>query len=430
MIRSEDFFRVAQLPPYPLGEIADAVTAARVDGVDVVDLSQVNPSLPPPGFAIDKLVQASLQEHNHRYSSSRGISRLRSAFAKWYENRFDVSLDPDAEIVSTMGSKEGISHLLLSIISPGDTVVVPSPSYPIHMSAVSLAGGALVGIPLFASIEEARRSKHFLDDTSTFFERLELTVSRAWPRPRLMILNFPHNPTATSVDLSFFTRLVEFAKSHNMILVHDFAYADISFGSYRPPSLLSAPGARDVAVECYSLSKGMNLAGWRIGCCVGNKKVISALKKIKSYLDFGTFQPLQIAAAHLLGEHEKLAVEHIGFVSQEYRERRDIMVEGLKNLGWEVDEPLGSVFLWGRIPKEHRHLGSLSMGHYLLKEAQVAVCPGIGFDVDSNEFIRFALVEKERRLRLALDSIQKATVGGNSNEQAARSDSESAGRTA
>jgi alanine-synthesizing transaminase len=409
MIRSEDFFRPSQLPPYPLGEIADAVTAARVDGVDIVDLSQVNPNLPPPGFAVDKLVQASLQEHNHRYSSSQGISRLREAFGSWYRNRFQVELDPKDEIVSTMGSKEGISHLLMSIISPGDTVIVPSPSYPIHMSSVSLAGGALVGIPLFASMDEARDSQHFLDDSSSFFERLELTLHRTWPRPRLMILNFPHNPTATSVDLSFFTRLVEFAKSNSMLLVHDFAYADISFGRYKPPSLLSVPGAKDVAVECYSLSKGMNLAGWRIGCCVGNRSIIAALKKVKSYLDFGTFQPLQIAAAHLLGDQEQLALEHIKFVSQEYRERRDILAEGLKELGWDVDVPLASVFLWGRIPQRYRHLGSLSMGHFLLKEAQVAVCPGVGFDVDSNEYIRFALVEKEHRLRSALVSIQQAT---------------------
>ncbi|MCB0325517.1 MAG: aminotransferase class I/II-fold pyridoxal phosphate-dependent enzyme [Bdellovibrionales bacterium] len=402
MSQPPEFFRIAHLPPYPLGGIAYAVRDARLAGRDIVDLSQVNPDLGPPPRAIDALVQAALQPHNHRYSSSQGIARLRQAVASWYQSHYDVELDPDTEVVATMGTKEGLSHLLLAAAAPGENVLVPTPSYPIHTSAVFIAGAGFTGVPLFESFTAAEAAGYLLqEDSDDFFDRLTLAYNRAWPRPRLLICSFPHNPTAAVVDQGFFTRLVHWAREHEVWLVHDFAYADLVYDNYRAPSLLAVPGAKECAVECYSLSKGFSMPGWRIGFCLGNPRLLSALKKVKSYLDFGIFQPMQIAATKLLedtsGANELLA-EH----RDTYRARRDVLVEGLRELGWTVHTPAAGVFVWAGLPAAVASLGSLAFSERLLAEASVAVCPGIGFAIDADGYVRFALVENERRLRTAL----------------------------
>lgn len=408
MERAGEFFYIHQLPPYPLGDIAQAVRTARAAGRDIIDLSQVNPDLGPPGFAVDSLVQACLQPHNHRYSSSQGITRLREGIAKWYAHRHGVELAVDSEVVATMGTKEGLSHLLLAVASPRDNILVPTPSYPIHTSAVFIAGAGFVGLPLFSSNELAASEGYTLTDKSSdFFERLSLAYNRTWPRPKLMVVSFPHNPTTTVVTLSFFERLVEFALAQRMYIVHDFAYADIAFDGTRPPSILKVPGAREVAVECYSLSKGMGIPGWRIGFCLGNRELVGALKKIKSYLDFGIYQPLQIAAAQMLSQPERLEREAIGEVVTTYQSRRDLLYHGLQALGWECAMPSASVFIWARIPERFRKEGSLKLSYRLLEETGIAVCPGAGFDVGADEFVRFALVERETRLRIALEHLSK-----------------------
>lgn len=407
MAYQEEFFRVSQLPPYSLGPIAYAVRDARLAGRDIIDLSQINPDLGPPPQAIDALVQASLQKHNHRYSSSQGITRLRSAAANWYEHRFGVEVDPDKELVVTMGTKEGLTHLLLAMLAPGENVLVPTPSYPVHSSSVCIAGASFVGVPLFEDFSTASDCAYRLSDKSEdFFNRLSLAVERTWPRPKALICSFPHNPTATVVDLSFFERLVAFARAERLSIVHDFAYADVCFDEYRAPSLLEIPGAREIAVECYSLSKGFSMPGWRIGFCIGAPHLVSALKRIKGYVDFGIFQPMQIAAAKLLDDSqqaENVIQEH----SALYQARRDVLCEGLQGLGWELSIPKASVFVWARLPENVRKEGSFRISQKLLDEASVAVCPGGGFDPHGDEFIRFAIVEEERLLRQAIASIRE-----------------------
>lgn len=407
----DEFFRIAHLPPYPLGEIAQAVRDARVAGQDIIDLSQVNPNLGPPGIAVDKLVQSCLQIHNHRYSSSQGITALRQAIAGWYDKRFGVEVSADSEVVVTMGTKEGLSHLLLSMASPGDTVIVPTPSYPIHTSAVFISGAGFVGLPLFSSYSSAEEEGYLLSEKSDdFFERLRVLYNHTWPRPKAMVLSFPHNPTATVVTKGFFERLVEFALGHGLYLVHDFAYADICFDGYQAPSILEIDAAREIAVEFYSLSKGFGMAGWRIGFCVGNEKLVGALKKIKSYLDFGVFQPLQIAARAALLHASEHGAEWLAEAVSVYQTRRDVLVDGLRDLGWTLHTPKGTVFVWARIPDYAVGEGSLSFGHRLLAEAKVAVCPGIGFDVQADHYMRFALVENERCLRAATQRMQLLSV--------------------
>lgn len=402
----EEFFRIANLPPYPLGEIATAVRDARLAGREVIDLSQINPSLEPPAVALDKLVQNCLRPHNHRYSASQGINRLRKAFCNWYGRRFDVELDSEREIVVTMGSKEGIAHLLQSVVSPGETVLVPTPSYPIHTAAVFLAGAAYVGVPLYRNFSEAEQTDYRLDSNrDDFFMRMERIYERTWPRPRLLVISFPHNPTTTTVTYDFFERLLKFCKERQVYLVHDFAYADLCFEKEAALSVLSIPGAREVAVESYSLSKGFGLAGWRIACMAGNAQLIDALKRIKGYLDFGTFQPLQIAAAHLLESEAETVSGHLQDVVATYRARRDVLTDGLRSQGWRLPETRATVFLWAGIPDKFAESGSLSLGHRLLDEANIAACPGIGFDADADGHMRFALVEPENRLRQALEQM-------------------------
>ena len=399
--KHETFFRIHHLPPYHLGDVAKAVIDARVAGRDIIDLSQFNPSLSPPATAVDKLVQASLQPHNHRYSASQGITKLREAIARWYERRDGLTLDVEREIVVTMGTKEALSHLLFAVLSQGDTVLLPTPSYPIHNAGIVLAGGNVIGVPLYESTDEAAPTM-LTEADDGFFHRLKVAYEGTWPRPIMMLLSFPHNPTTIVVTEGFLKRLVEFALAHGIYLIHDFAYADLCFDGYRAPSLLSIPGAKEIALECYSVSKGLSMPGWRVGFCVGNERLIGALKKIKSYLDCGIFQPLQIATVRVLDGHERLVADHV----ETYRARRNVLADGLKSLGFELERPKGTVFVWAKIPRRYRDQGSLSFVKEVLERTQVAVCPGVGFDSHTDQFVRFALAEGEARLRSALNQLK------------------------
>ncbi len=400
--KSFQHFFVHHLPPFVLGEIAQAVVQARLEGRDVYELSQVNPALTPPPAAVEKLVQSCLQPHNHRYSSSQGIAKLREAVSDWYARRFKVEVHPATEVVATMGIKEGLSHLLFAMASTGDTVLLPTPSYPIHSAAIVLAGANLIGVPLpLMSPEDAERDGTIdvlTEKSETFFSRLTATYERTWPRPMMMIISFPHNPTATVVTAGFFERLVHLAKSKGFYLAHDFAYADLSFDGMRTPSILEIPGAKEIAVECCSLSKGMSLGGWRAGFCSGNERLISALKKIKSYLDCGIFQPVQIASIKALSQYDNVLAE----TRETYQTRRDVLVDGLNTLNWEFETPKGSLFLWAKIPSQYRAMKSMAFSRYVLERANVAVLPGAGFDASADEWVRFALVEPEQRLRAAI----------------------------
>ena len=398
--KHETFFRIHHLPPYHLGDIAKAVIDARVSGRDIIDLSQFNPSLSPPAVAVDKLVQASLQPHNHRYSASQGITKLRESIARWYERRDGVALDVEREIVVTMGTKEALSHLLFAVVSQGDTVLLPTPSYPIHNAGIVLAGGNVIGVPLFDPAQEVPPTT-LTEADDDFFQRLQVAYEGTWPRPIMMLLSFPHNPTTIVVTKGFLTRLVEFALERGIYLIHDFAYADLCFDGYQAPSLLSIPGAKDIALECYSVSKGLSMPGWRVGFCVGNERLIGALKKIKSYLDCGIFQPLQIATVRVLDSHERLVADHV----ETYRARRNILADGLSSLGFSLQRPKGTVFVWAKIPKRYRHKGSLAFVREVLERTQVAVCPGVGFDAHTDQYVRFALTEGEARLRAALNQL-------------------------
>lgn len=408
---SNEFFRISKLPPYQLGDIAEAIRTSRLSGIDVIDLSQVNPSFSPPSLAVDKLVQSSLQSHNHKYSSSQGIRILREAIRDYYFKRFSVSLDTDSDIVVTMGCKEGISHLLLAVLSPNDNVIVPTPSYPIHTAAVFIAGAGVVGLPLFYPFTNSLTQNSFLSaDSNDFFQRLDFLYHQTWPRPKLMLLSFPHNPTTTVVSKCFFERLVKYALERELYLVHDFAYGELCYGDYKAPSLLQIPEAKEIAVEFYSLSKSFSLGGWRIGFCLGNKKLTSALKRIKSYVDYGIFQPLQIAASHLLknlakdGTKEKL--ECLSY----YESRCKVLCTELRASGFELVYPRATVYVWARLPVNQRHIGSMQWAKRALAEASVAVCPGEGFSIDAGEYVRFALVEDERRLRTAVERLKSARL--------------------
>ncbi len=397
----EKSFRIDELPPYVLGNIGEAVLQARLRGVDVIDLSQINPSMAPLPAAVDRLVQTVLLPHNHRYSSSQGITRLREAISDWYQRRYSVSSNPATEVVVTMGIKEGLAHLLFAVICSGDNILIPTPSYPVHVAAAFIAGGCVIGVPLCAADEEARELNERSD---YFFERLADTLKKTWPRPKVIIVNFPHNPTGLVVTLGFFERLLQVARKHSLFIFHDFSYAELCYEGYRAPSILQVSGAKELAVEFCSLSKSHGLAGWRVGYCVGNERLLQALKKIKSYLDFGIFQPMQIAAIEALCGHE----EHVREIVSNYEQRRDVLVSGLVEIGWPVRKPYGGLFVWAKIPKKYRELGSIMFAEKLLAEAQVAVCPGEGFSVpDGDSFVRFALMENEARLRRAVANIAK-----------------------
>ncbi|MEE8456461.1 MAG: aminotransferase class I/II-fold pyridoxal phosphate-dependent enzyme [Acidimicrobiia bacterium] len=383
------FRRIDDLPPYVFGEINQRRTEARRAGIDVIDLGFGNPNIPSPPGVVDKLVEAARQGKNHRYSASRGIPNLRKAVADRYQRAYGVSLDPETEVINTIGAKEGLSHLMWALVQPGDVALVPEPSYPIHIYAPVLAGA------------EVRRVH--LSTDADFFERLTAAFRTSWPKPRVIVTSFPHNPTTATVDVGFFKRLVEFAHRNDVMLVNDFAYADISFDGYKAPSLLQVDGAKEVSVELYTLSKSHSMAGWRVGFVVGNAQMVSALQQLKSYLDYGTFQPIQIASIIALNEHDFYIEEVVG----EYKARRDTLVDGLNRAGWKMDAPLATMFVWAKIPDRFLHMGSLEFALDLLDKAAVAVSPGIGFGPSGDEHVRFALVENEHRITQAVRNIRK-----------------------
>ncbi|MBS3907925.1 MAG: alanine transaminase [Syntrophaceae bacterium] len=384
------FHRMMRLPPYIFGIVNQLKMEARRRGEDIIDLGMGNPDLATPKHIVNKLIEAVKNPRNHRYSASKGIYKLRLAITDWYRNRYDVDLDPESEAVVTIGAKEGIGHLVLATLGPGDVVLVPDPTYPIHAYSVVIAGGDLRSVPLSGE--------------GDFFERLLTATKQTWPHPKMLIVSFPHNPTTKVVGLDFFERLVEFAKDHRLMVVHDLAYADIVFDGYRAPSLLQVKGAKDVGVEFFSLSKSYNMAGWRVGFAVGNQQMITALARLKSYFDYGTFQPIQIAAIIALNEDQACVQEIAGI----YQTRRDTLIHGLKRIGWEIEKPKGTMFVWAEIPKGFKKTGSLDFTKYLLREGKVAVSPGIGFGEYGEGFVRFALVENEPRIKQAIKGIQKA----------------------
>jgi alanine-synthesizing transaminase len=388
-----DFPRIKRLPPYVFNVVGDLKLEARRAGEDIVDFSMGNPDGPTPRHVVDKLVEAVQKPTNHRYSVSRGIFKLRVAICDWYRRRYGVDLDPDAEAIVTIGSKEGIGHLALAMLSPGDVVFCPSPTYPIHQYSVIIAGGDLRSIPLMPG--------------GDFLGLLQEAVRTTWPKPRLLILNFPHNPTTEVVDLEFFRRIVTFAREHDCLVVHDLAYADLCFDGYVAPSFLQVPGAKEVGVEFFTLSKSYNMPGWRVGFAVGNREIIAALARIKSYLDYGIFQPVQIAATHALNGPQ----DHVREICETYRKRRDVLCGGLTRIGWHVPKPRATMFVWAEIPDPWKAMGSLEFSKLLLREAKVAVSPGIGFGEYGDQFVRFALIENEHRTRQAVRGIRRALGG-------------------
>jgi alanine-synthesizing transaminase len=386
----DSFPRLKRLPPYVFAQVQTLKHEARRRGEDIIDFGMGNPDQPTPAHIVDKMIEASRKGTNHRYSASRGITKLRHAITAWYRRNYDVELDPETETIVTIGSKEGIAHLALAMLGPGDVVLTPTPTYPIHMYSVIIAGGEVRGVPL-------RRD-------SDFFSDLLQAYKQTLPRPKVLVINFPHNPTTAVVDLEFFKKIVAFAKEHNLIVIHDLAYADIVFDGYKAPSLLQIPEAKGVGVEFYTLSKSYNMPGWRVGFCVGNREIVGALGKIKSYLDYGIFQPLQIASIIALNGPQDCVKETV----QRYQKRRNVLVNGLNRIGWAVDLPRATMFVWARIPPAYRAMGSLEFSKLLLREAKVAVSPGIGFGEGGDEYVRFALVENEHRTRQAVRGIKRA----------------------
>lgn len=393
-----EFRRINDLPPYVFAQVNQLKAQARRAGEDVVDLAFGNPDIPSSAPVVEKLVEAARNEKNHRYSASRGIPNLRKALADRYARRFGVELDPETEVITTIGAKEGLSHLMWALVQPGDVALVPEPSYPIHMYAPALAGAEVRRVPI--------------SQGGDFLAGVQRAFADTWPRPRVIVISFPHNPTTTTVDLAFFERLVVFAKDNNVMLVHDFAYADIAFDGYTPPSLLEVPGAKDVGVELYTLTKGHSMAGWRVGFVAGNHEMVAALAKLKSYLDYGTFQPIQIASIIALNEGD----EYVAHVNGIYDKRMNILIDGLNRFGWDIKKPQATMFVWAKIPETFAAAGSMEFAIKLLREAKVAVSPGIGFGVGGEGFVRFALVENAHRIQQAVRGIRRvfetAGVGG------------------
>lgn len=387
----QTFARIDRLPPYILAVIDELKLQARRAGEDIIDFGMGNPDNPAPDAVVDKLCEAVHKPYNHRYSASRGITKLRLAIANYYQRRFGVELDHDTEVVATIGVKEGFSHLMWAIVNPGDLVVVPTPAYPIHMYGPIFANGDILQVPL-----QADASDQLLDD-------VQQACSRHWPRPKVLILNFPHNPTTACVDVAFFQKVVECAREYNLIVVHDFAYADLVFDGYRAPSFLEVPGAKEVGIEFFSMSKSFNMPGWRVGFAVGNPMLVGALRKIKSYLDYGIFQPVQIASIIALNEMEP----EVDKICNLYQERRDALVHGLNRIGWPVESPKATMFLWARIPEPYQSMGSVEFAKHVLKEAKVAVSPGIGFGEGGDQYVRFALVENAHRTRQAIRGLRR-----------------------
>ncbi len=393
----DEFPRIKRLPPYVFNIVNDLKAKARARGEDIIDFGMGNPDQPTPRHIVDKLVEVAQRDDTHRYSMSRGIPRLRRAVTRWYKDRFDVDLDPETEAIVTIGSKEGLAHLSLAVLGPGDAVLVPNPAYPIHPYGCVIAGADIRHVPLTPGVD--------------FFAELEKAIQDSWPRPKMLVLSFPANPTTQCVEPGFFEKVVDIAREYGIWVVHDLAYAEIVFDGYRAPSILQVPGARDVAVEFYSLSKSYNMPGWRVGFMCGNKTLISALGRIKSYLDYGMFTPIQVAAiAALEGPQE--CVEEI---RQVYTRRRDVLCDGLCAVGWAVEKPKATMFVWAPIPEQYAHLGSLEFSKKLLRDAKVAVSPGIGFGSYGDSHVRFALIENEHRTRQAIRGI-KAMFRGDSRD--------------
>jgi len=385
-----EFRRIARFPPYVFARVNEMKAEARRAGEDIIDLGMGNPDLPTPEPIVEKLVEAARNSRNHRYSMSRGLPKLRMAISDWYERAYGVTLDPETETIATIGAKEGISHLMWVLLGPGDTCLVPEPTYPIHTYAPVLAGANLQRVPLGLG-----------DD---FFANLTKAYENTSPAPRVVIVSFPHNPTTAVVDLAFFEQLVDFARERDVIVVHDFAYADLHFGADRAPSLLQVPGAKEVGVEIFSMSKSYSMAGWRLAYVCGNEEIVGALARLKSYLDYGVFQPIQIAGIIALNEVTEAPKE----IRETYRRRRDALVNGLSRIGWEIPVPEATMFAWAPIPDRFADLGSLDFAVHLLKEGRVAVSPGIGFGKAGDRYVRFALVENEHRIRQAVRGIGRA----------------------
>ncbi len=385
----EDFPRMKRLPPYVFS-ITDALKKnARAKGEDIIDFGMGNPDQPTPQHIVDKMIEAVQRGDTHRYSQSKGIPRLRRAICNWYKGRFDVDVDPESEAIVTLGSKEGIAHLAMAVLSSGDTVLVPNPSYPVHPYGSVLADADVRHVPMTPDVD--------------FFTELEKAITTTWPKPKMLIINFPGNPTAQCVELDFFEKVVAMAKEHSIWVIQDIAYADIVFDGYKAPSILQVPGAKDVAVEFFTMSKSYNMPGWRIGFCVGNPVLIGALAKIKSYLDYGMFTPVQVAAIAALEGDQSCVTE----ICEMYRKRRNVLCDGLNALGWPVERPKATMFVWAKIPPQFAHLGSLEFSKLLLQVAKVAVSPGIGFGQYGDDHVRFALIENEHRTRQALRGLRK-----------------------
>ncbi len=384
-----EFHIIKRLPPYVFNTINQIKYQKRKQGEDIIDLGMGNPDQATPAPIVEKLCEAVKDGRNHRYSMSRGIPKLRLAITDWYKRRFNVELDPETEAVATIGSKEGLSHLLMAMLAPGDVVLVPNPTYPIHLYGVIIAGGHLCSVPL--------------QQDDDFFESLTRAYQEIWPRATMLMISFPHNPTTAVTDLEFMEKVVQFALEHNIIVVHDFAYAELCFDGYKPPSIMQVKDAKKCCLEVYSLSKSYNMPGWRVGFCVGSPELVNALTRLKSYLDYGIFQPIQIASIIALNQCDS----YVQVIKDLYQDRRDTVISGLNRLGWEVPSPKGTMFVWARIPEQYRHLGSMGFSQLLLEEAKVAVSPGIGFGDMGDQYIRIALCENEHRIRQAIRGLRK-----------------------
>lgn len=385
----DDFYRINRLPPYVFNIVGDLKKAARARGEDIIDFGMGNPDQPTPSHIVEKLTETIQRGDTHRYSQSKGIPRLRKAICDWYQQRYEVALDAETEAIVTIGSKEGLAHLAMATMGPGDTVLVPNPSYPIHPYGFVIAGADIRHVPITPD--------------NDFFGELERAIKESWPKPKMLVLNFPANPTTQCVELDFYERVIEIARENKIWVVQDLAYADICFDGYKAPSILQVPGAKDVSVEFFSLSKSYNMPGWRVGFCVGNKTLIGALARIKSYLDYGTFTPIQVAAIAAL-EGDQSCVDEI---REQYLNRRNLLCDGLNQLGWLVQPPKATMFVWAKIPEPFQHMGSLEFSKLLLKEAKVAVSPGVGFGEYGDDSVRFALIENEHRIRQALRGIRR-----------------------
>jgi len=385
----EDFSRIKRLPPYVFNIVNDLKAAARARGEDIIDFGMGNPDQPTPQHIVDKLVEAAQRKDTHRYSMSRGIPRLRRAITKWYKTRYDVDLDPETQAIVTIGSKEGLAHLSLACLGPGDSVLVPNPAYPIHPYGFVIAGADIRHVPLVPDVD--------------FFDKLQEAIVDSWPKPKMLVLNFPGNPTGQCVELDFFEKVIDIARQNNIWVVHDLAYADIAFDGYVAPSILQVKGAEDIAVEFFSLSKSYNMPGWRVGFMCGNKALVAALARMKSYLDYGMFTPIQVAAIHALEGPQECVRE----IRDMYQRRRDVLCDGLKAAGWPVERPKATMFVWAKIPEQYLAMGSLEFSKKLLKDAKVAVAPGIGFGQHGDDYVRFGLIENEHRTRQAIRGIRE-----------------------